>query len=112
MPAVKAARPNDIFAREEWKALTSVSRWHGLWLSLHAWLMVALVTGGTALLWQWHWLAGLVATPLALVLVGGRQLGLSILMHEGAHGLLGSGGGSRRVGEAKLYSSTTRAVSL
>ena len=90
MPAVKAAKPNEIFAREEWQALTHVSRWHGLWLSLHAWLMVALVTGGTALLWQWHWLAGLAVTPLALVLVGGRQLGLSILMHEAAHGLLHS----------------------
>ena len=88
MPAVKAAKPNEIFAREEWAELTRVSRWHGLWLALHAWLMVALVIGGTALLWQWHWLAGLVMTPLALVLVGGRQLGLSILMHEGAHGLL------------------------
>jgi fatty acid desaturase len=88
MPAVKAAKPNEIFTREEWTALTRVSRWHGLWLTLHGWLMVALVTGGTALLWQWHWLAGLVVTPLALLLVGGRQLGLSILMHEAAHGLL------------------------
>jgi len=88
MPAVKAAKPNEIFAREEWAALTRVSRWHGLWLAAHGWLMVALVTGGTALLWQWHWLAGLIATPIALVLVGGRQLGLSILMHEAAHGLL------------------------
>lgn len=88
MPAVKAAKPNEIFTAEEWRALTRVSRWHGLWLTLHGWLMVALVTGGTALLWQWHWLAGLIVTPLALILVGGRQLGLSILMHEAAHGLL------------------------
>lgn len=88
MPAVRAAKPNEIFAREEWKGLTSVSPWRGLWLALHGWLMVALVTGGTALLWQWHWLAGLVASPIAIALVGGRQLGLSILMHEAAHGLL------------------------
>ena len=88
MPAVKAAKPNEIFAREEWAALTRVSLWHGLWLALHAWLIVALITGGTALLWQWHWLAGLITTPLAIALVGGRQLGLSILMHEAAHGLL------------------------
>ena len=88
MPAVKAAKPNEIFAREEWAALTRVSRSRGLWLALHAWLMVALITGGTALLWQWHWLAGLIASPLAIALVGSRQLGLSILMHEAAHGLL------------------------
>ncbi|MEO9634624.1 MAG: fatty acid desaturase family protein [Parasphingorhabdus sp.] len=88
MPAVKAAKPCDLFANDEWAALTHVSRWRGLWLSLHAWLMVALLTGGTTLLWQWHWIAGVIVAPLALLLVGGRQLGLSILMHEAAHGLL------------------------
>lgn len=88
MPAVKAARPNEIFPTEKWRALTKVSPIHGLWLVAHAWLMIALVCGGTALLWQWHWLAGLIATPLAILFVGGRQLGLSILMHEAAHGLL------------------------
>jgi fatty acid desaturase len=51
-------------------------------------LVIALITGGTTLLWQWHWLAGLIASPLAIILVGSRQLGLSILMHEAAHGLL------------------------
>lgn len=88
MPAVKAAKPNEIFTRDEWAALTHVSPVRGLWLALHGWFLVALFAGGTALLWQWHWLAGLIATPFAILLVGGRQLGLSILMHEAAHGLL------------------------
>lgn len=88
MPAVKAAKPNEIFSKEEWTALTQVSRWHGLWLALHGWMVIALVLGGAALLWQWDWIAGLIATPFAIALVGSRQLGLSILMHEAAHGLL------------------------
>jgi fatty acid desaturase len=85
---VAALRPTEVFAAEDWRALTTVSAWRGAWLILHAWVMVALVAGGTALLWQWHWATGLIATPLALALLGGRQLGLAILMHDGAHGLL------------------------
>lgn len=88
MPAVKAAKPSEIFSKEQWSALTRISPVRGLWLTLHGWLLVALFAGGTAWLWQWHWLAGLIATPFAILLVGGRQLGLSILMHEAAHGLL------------------------
>ena len=88
MPAVKAAKPNEIFSKEEWGKLTHLSRWRGLWLTVHGWAVVALVCGGAAWLWQWSWIAGFIATPIAIALVGGRQLGLSILMHEAAHGLL------------------------
>ena len=88
MPAVKAARPNEIFAQDEWQSLIRVSPIRGLWLALHGWLVVALAAGGTALAWEWHWLVGLIATPFAIAIIGGRQLGLSILMHEAAHGLL------------------------
>ncbi|MEZ5710218.1 MAG: fatty acid desaturase [Blastomonas sp.] len=87
MPAVKAAKPNEIFGREDWKRLTTVSSWRGLWLIAHGWAVVLIAAGGAAWAWQWHWLAGLAATPLALAIIGGRQLGLAILMHEAAHGL-------------------------
>ncbi|MEM1132647.1 MAG: fatty acid desaturase family protein [Pseudomonadota bacterium] len=91
MPSVKAANPRQIFAPDQWRALTSVSRWYGLALIAHAWAVVALVAGGTAWLWTadftWSWLGALAVTPLALALLGGRQLGLAILMHEAAHGL-------------------------
>lgn len=88
MSAVKAAKPNEIFSKKEWAKLTHISRWRGLWLALHGWLLVALIAGGTTWLWQWNWMAAMVAMPIAILLVGGRQLGLSILMHEAAHGLL------------------------
>lgn len=89
MPAVRLADPRSIFGREEWSALTALSRWRGVWLVAHAWLVIALAIGGAV--WAWQALgpvAGVPAVLLAVVVVGGRQLGLAILMHDGAHGLL------------------------
>lgn len=88
MPAVKAANPRMIFAPEDWAAITSVSRWQGIWQIAHAWLVIAFAALGAAWAWEQNMLAGLIATPIALALIGGRQLGLAILMHDGAHGLL------------------------
>jgi fatty acid desaturase len=88
MPAVKAANPRQIFGTDDWAAITALSRWRGIWLVLHSWVVVALAAFGGAVAWDYHWLAGLLVTPLALAIIGGRQLGLAILMHEGAHGLL------------------------
>lgn len=82
MPSVAAVDPRTIFATDEWRALTRVSRWRGIWLVLHGWGSVALIIAVT--LWIGHWIAWLPA----IALIGGRQLGLAILMHEGAHGLL------------------------
>ena len=54
----------------------------GLWLVAHAWGVIA---GAMALVAWWPnpltWL-------LAVVAIGSRQLGLLILMHDGAHGML------------------------
>jgi fatty acid desaturase len=88
MPAVKAANPRRIFGNEDWKAITTISRWHGIWLIVHAWLVVALAAFSATWAWNQHWAVGLLVTPVALMIIGGRQLGLAILMHEGAHGLL------------------------
>ena len=88
MPAVKAANPREVFAADDWRAITKLSRWRGIWLVLHGWLVVALAAFGGAAAWDYHWFAGVLATPFALAILGGRQLGLSILMHDAAHGLL------------------------
>jgi len=88
MPAVKAANPREIFAVEEWKTITRVSRWQGIALILHAWAVIALAAFGAAYVWELSWLAGALVTVPALAIIGGRQLGLAILMHDGAHGLL------------------------
>lgn len=88
MPAVKAANPRNIFAPDEWAAITNVSGERGIWLVVHAWIVVALAAFGGAWAWSYHWALGLAVTPFVLALLGGRQLGLSILMHDAAHGLL------------------------
>jgi fatty acid desaturase len=88
MPAVKAANPKTIFTPEDWAAITRVSGAHGIWLVVHGWLVVSLAAFGGAWAWNYHWLAGLLATPVVLAILGGRQLGLAILMHDAAHGLL------------------------
>jgi len=82
MPAVKAARPTDIFTREEWKAITAVSRWKGIALVIHAWAVIFAAIAFA--IWTGHWLAWIAA----IILIGGRQLGLAILMHDAAHGHL------------------------
>jgi fatty acid desaturase len=88
MPAVKAANPREVFAPEDWRAITTLSRWRGISLVLHGWMVVALATFGGAAAWAYDWRVGLLMTPFVLAILGGRQLGLSILMHDGAHGLL------------------------
>src|SRR3979409_524614 len=80
MPVVARVDPKTVFAPEEWSRLTSRSSLRGMWL--------VVPTGGTiaavvALVTLWPnpltWL-------IAVTVVGARQLGLAILMHEAAHG--------------------------
>jgi fatty acid desaturase len=67
------------FTREEIQQLLAVESWRG-WLSIG--IDWALVAGA-------FWLAAAWPNPLtvvaALFLIGGRQLGLAVLMHEAAH---------------------------
>jgi fatty acid desaturase len=84
MPAVARIDPKTVFTQQEWSRLTSRSSWRGMWLVAHAWGTIAV---SIALVTVWPnpltWL-------LAVVIVGTRQLGLAILMHEAAHGGLHS----------------------
>lgn len=82
MGQVKAVKPTDIFSADEWRILTQGSRWRGLWLVAHAWGVIVLLIAGAV------WLDHPVAWIIAAFLIGGRQLGLAILMHDAAHGHL------------------------
>jgi len=80
MTVASRVKPLDLFTPEEWAKVSARSSWRGIWMVAHAW--------GTILL------AGalFVAFPnpltylLAVMIIGARQLGLAILMHEAAHG--------------------------
>ena len=80
MPAVARVDPKAVFSPDEWRALTSRRSLRGMWLVVHAWDTIA---AAVALVTLWPnpltWL-------IAVMVVGARQLGLAILMHEAAHG--------------------------
>lgn len=80
MAVVPRAKPEDYFSPVQWRALSARSSWRGLWLVLHCWGVIALAMV-MGVLWP-------LTLPLAVMIIGTRQLGLFILMHDGAHGLL------------------------
>ncbi|PZQ22175.1 MAG: fatty acid desaturase [Sphingopyxis macrogoltabida] len=82
MPAVRLFPPDRFFDRTEWMAITRPSSWRGIWLIAHAWIVSIGVIALAA------WTQSPLAWLLAVILVGGRQLGLAILMHDAAHGAL------------------------
>ncbi|MEL6858158.1 MAG: fatty acid desaturase family protein [Pseudomonadota bacterium] len=78
MPAAKRIRPLDLFTREEWEHVSRRSDLIGLGMVVHCWAVIALAM--VAAIWQP--LLIIIAVPI----IGARQLGLAILMHEAAHG--------------------------
>lgn len=72
--------PKAYFAPHEWAPLARRSRWMGLALLAHAWTVIFLA-GAMAVVWP-------LTIPLAIAIIGARQLGLAILMHDAAHGAL------------------------
>lgn len=82
MAVAARVKPADFFTPEEWAPLAARSRWMGLWLIAHAWLTI--FAAGALFVWLPNPLTYL----FAVMVIGGRQLGLAILMHDGAHGCL------------------------
>ena len=84
MPAAPRARPTDLFTPAQWAPFQTRRAWVGPLLVAHCWgvILLAAVAG---VLWP-------VLIPLCVAVVGTRQLGLAILMHEAAHGGLSPNG--------------------
>jgi fatty acid desaturase len=80
MGAAARVRPKDFFTDLEWASLSARSSWKGLALVAHCWAVI-----GAAMLMGILWP---ITVPLAIMIVGTRQLGLRILMHDAAHGAL------------------------
>jgi len=77
MPAVARLKPSEFFTPEEWAGLSARSSWKGLALVAHCWALIALaVVAGILVPWL---------IPVSIMVIGTRQLGLAILMHEAAH---------------------------
>ena len=75
-------KPSDLLGPEQVQRLRGKSNVVGALLVLHAW---ALILGSMAL---FVWWPNPFTFLLAVMVIGGRQLGLAILMHDAAHGLL------------------------
>lgn len=67
---------------EELKRLTQRSNWRGAWVIARSWIITALILTVVA---NWTNPATVVA---AIILLGGRQLSLAIIMHDAGHQLL------------------------
>ncbi|MDP3080004.1 MAG: fatty acid desaturase family protein [Brevundimonas sp.] len=78
MPAAPRIRPSDLFTPDDWAPFQARSPWIGPLLVLHCWAVIgaALAVG---VIWP-------LLIPLSIAVIGTRQLGLAILMHEAAHG--------------------------
>jgi fatty acid desaturase len=77
MPAVARVSPKDFFSAEEWSRLSEHSSWKGLLLVAHCWAVIA-AAFAMGVVWP-------ITIPLAVMIIGARQLGLAILMHDAAH---------------------------
>ena len=82
MSAVPAIKPLDHFSRDEWARLTAHIPGMGLTLVVMCW---AVIIAAAAMFVVWP---NPLTYILAVMIIGARQLGLAILMHDGAHGLL------------------------
>ena len=86
MAVAARVSPKDYFTADEWARLSAHSRWEGLLLVAHAWAVIAAAIAMVVLL-PGFWF---ITVPLAIMIVGARQLGLAILMHDAAHRALSS----------------------
>ena len=80
MPAAPRVSPSDLFTPEQWAPFQKRSAWKGPLLVLHAWTVIVLAIAA-GVIWP-------IVIPLSVMIIGTRQLGLAILMHEAAHGAL------------------------
>ena len=72
----------DFLSEDELAEVRERYTWKGVALIVHAW---ALIIGSVALV---AWWPNPLTYLLAVGIIGSRQLGLAILMHDGAHGCL------------------------
>ena len=80
MPAAARIRPLDLFTKEEWTSVSKRNDLLGLGLVIHVWGLIAVAMALS--IWSLWFL------PLSVLVIGARQLGLAVIMHDAAHGCL------------------------
>jgi fatty acid desaturase len=79
MSGLSAVTAGDLLSLEELRTLRETSTLRGVALVLHAWAVIA---GGMMLYAAWP---SVLTLLVAVAVIGSRQLGLAVLMHESAH---------------------------
>jgi fatty acid desaturase len=92
MSAAARVKPEDFFSPEEWAIVSARSNWKGIAVVVHCWTVIGLAMA-VGVMWP-------VTIPLVVMIVGNRQLGLNILMHDAAHALLHK---NRKVNDFMAY---------
>ncbi len=82
MAVAKRVDPKAFFAPAEWALLSRRSAGRGLYLVAHCWAVIA-AAGALFLVWP-----NPATLLIAVMVIGARQLGLAILVHDAAHGAL------------------------
>lgn len=82
MPAPTRRKLKALFTPEQLAVLTQRSDWRGAWAIASTWGVIA------AAFWVLATWPGVLTFLLASFVIGGRQLCLAILQHEGSHGTL------------------------
>jgi len=82
MAVAARVKPGAFFSPADWAQLSRRSSWKGLALVAHAWIVI-FAAGALFVAWP-----NPLTYVVAVVLIGARQLGLAILMHDAAHGAL------------------------
>lgn len=80
MAVAARVSPKDFFTPDEWAPISARSSWTGLALVAHCWAVIGLAVA-VGILWP-------VTIPIAVAVIGARQLGMAILLHDAAHGAL------------------------
>lgn len=84
--AARRVRPGAILPKATLERVRARVPFAGALMILHAWAVIALAIAMVDWTPALHWALLIVTAPLAIAVVGSRQLGLAILLHEGAHG--------------------------
>lgn len=82
MARVTRISAKTLFGDERWAGLSGRQPWRGVAMVAHAWGVIA-AAAALAIAFP-----NVATVALAVLVIGSRQLGLAILMHDAAHGLL------------------------
>ncbi len=72
----------EVLTAQEIRELAELDDWRGWWMIAFNWLVVFAAMAMVAVSPWWLWI---VTVPLAIAIIGARQLGFAVVMHDASH---------------------------